>query len=58
MVRVRVSAEVEPGDATGTVLATYQPAYAVRTRKAGRPAPRARTFPGPVGRALVKAVPA
>ena len=42
---------------TGAVRATYQPAYAARTRKATRPEPRARTFPGPVDRALVQAFP-
>ena len=38
------------------MLATHRPAYAVRTRKTKRPEPRARTFPGPIDRALVKAV--
>ena len=49
-------ATLEPANETGAVLATYQPAYAVRTRKTKRPEPRTRTFPGPVDGALVKAV--
>ena len=49
-------ATLEPANETGAVLATYRPAYAVRTRKTKRPEPRARTFPGPIDRALVKAV--
>ena len=49
-------ATLEPGDEAGAVLATYHPAYAVRTRKTKRPEPRIRTFPEPIDRKMVRAV--
>ena len=49
-------ATIEPGDEAGAVLATYYPAYAVRTRKTKRPEPRAKTFPEPIDRTMVRAV--
>ena len=49
-------ATLEPGDKAGVVLATYYPAYAVRTRKTKRPEPCAKTFPEPIDRKMVRAV--
>ena len=49
-------ATLEPGDEADAVLATYHPAYAVRTRKTKRPEPRTKTFPEPIDRKMVRAV--